>query len=116
MSEATPATVSEALLVSTTTETVEAATHLAQQLVERELAACVQIVSPIKSVYRWQGKVEMADEVLILIKTTAVAYAALETAIKELHSYQTPEIIAVPITLGSAEYLSWLQAGVKSAN
>ena len=114
MSETNPASVPAALLVITTTETAEAAQQLAQQLVERELAACVQIVSPLTSVYRWQGNVETAAEVLVLIKTTVAAYAALEVAIKQLHSYQIPEVIAVPITAGSAEYLTWLQNGVKS--
>jgi len=114
MSEISPATVPAALLVMTTTETVEAANQLAQQLVERELAACVQIVTPMTSVYRWQGKIETAAEVLVLIKTTPAIYVALEAALKQLHSYQTPEVIAVPITAGSAEYLTWLQYGVKS--
>lgn len=114
MSEIDLTSVPAALLVITTTETAEAATRLAQQLVERELAACVQIVAPMTSVYRWQGKVETTAEVLVLIKTTAAAYAALELAIKQLHSYETPEVIALPINTGSAEYLTWLQSGVKS--
>ena len=114
MSKINPASVPAALLVITTTATAEAAQQLAQQLVERELAACVQIVSPLTSVYRWQGKVEIAAEVLVLIKTTAAAYAALESAIKQLHSYQTPEVVAIPITAGSTDYLTWLQTGVKS--
>jgi periplasmic divalent cation tolerance protein len=102
----------DALVVITTTETQQAAEQLAHLLVESQLAACVQLVAPLTSVYRWEGKVETAREVLLLIKTTRTAYAALETAIKQTHSYQTPEIIALPVTTGAAAYLAWLQAAV----
>lgn len=87
---------------------------MASLLVERELAACVQILPPITSIYRWQGKVEKAAEVLLFIKTTREAYAALETAIRENHSYETPEIIALPVESGSSSYLNWLHASIKS--
>ncbi len=103
----------DALVVLTTTETLEDATRLAQLLVERELAACVQVLPQITSVYRWQGGVEQSAETLLLIKTVRAAYPQLESAIKENHSYQTPEIIALPIEAGSNEYLSWLSASVK---
>jgi periplasmic divalent cation tolerance protein len=105
---------SEALVVLTTTETFAEAERLARELVNRELTACVQILPPMTSVYRWQGKVEQTNETLLLIKTTNAAYAKLEAAIRELHSYQTPEIMALPVTAGSADYLSWLQAAVSS--
>lgn len=101
-------------MVMTTAATTAAANQLAQQLVEAELAACVQIISPITSVYRWQGKVETSAEALLLIKTTPAAYDDLEEAIKELHSYQTPEVIALPVTAGSVDYLTWVQTSVKN--
>jgi periplasmic divalent cation tolerance protein len=76
--------------------------------VEQKLAACVQITAPIASTYRWKGKVETVCEWHCLIKTREELYSKVETAIKKLHSYETPEIIAVPIIKGSSEYLSWL--------
>lgn len=94
--------------VTTTTETREQAQTIARHLVEEKLAACVQIVEPITSIYRWKGKVEEAREWLCLIKTRDDLYDQVEKAIKKLHSYETPEIIAVPITKGSKEYLNWL--------
>jgi periplasmic divalent cation tolerance protein len=104
----------EALVVLTTVEKIEDGERLAGLLIERELAACVQILPPMISIYRWQGAVERSSEVLLLIKTTCSAYPRLETTIKENHPYQTPEIIALPIEAGSAEYLSWLAALVKT--
>ena len=105
---------SEALVVITTTETFAEAERLAHQLVERELAACVQILPHMTAVYRWQGKIEHANEALLLIKTTSAAYPKLEQAIRELHSYQTPEIMALPVAAVSADYLAWIQAAVPS--
>jgi periplasmic divalent cation tolerance protein len=104
----------EALVVLTTVEKMEDGERLAGLLIESELAACVQILPPMTSIYRWQGAVERASEVLLLIKTTRAAYPRLETTIKENHPYQTPEIIALPIEAGSAEYLGWLGALVKT--
>jgi periplasmic divalent cation tolerance protein len=94
--------------ISTTTETKEQAQKIAQYLVEQKLAACVQITGPIESTYRWKGKVENAQEWLCLIKTRDSLFKKVETAIKKLHPYETPEIIAVPINKGSKEYLNWL--------
>lgn len=105
----------DALVVITTTETQKQAERLAALLVERELAACVQVLPQITSVYRWQGKVEQAGEFLLLIKTARAAYARLETAIKENHSYETPEIIALPVEAGSDQYLNWLKDSIKLA-
>ena len=96
--------------VSTTTETKEQAKKIADFLVETKLAACVQILGPIESTYRWKGKVETATEWLCLIKTQEDFYTEVESAIKEMHSYETPEIIAVPIVKGSKEYLNWIDA------
>jgi periplasmic divalent cation tolerance protein len=73
-----------------------------------KLAACVQITGPITSIYRWKGKVENVQEWLCMIKTREELFDKVETAIKKLHSYETPEIVAVPIVKGSKEYLTWI--------
>ena len=82
--------------------------RLARALVEERLAACVNRAAPIQSVYRWQGKVEQSEEELLIIKTRKSLFAALETRIRELHSYSVPEIIALPIVDGSEGYQRWL--------
>ncbi|HZR32618.1 MAG TPA: divalent-cation tolerance protein CutA [Terriglobales bacterium] len=88
------------------------AEKIAQALVERGIAACVNVV-PVHSVYRWQGKVESAAEFLLIIKTTAARYAQVETAIRELHSYDLPESVQIPIEAGSDKYLEWIADSVK---
>ncbi len=98
----------EYIQVSTTTEKKEDAERIAKALVEKRLAACIQILGPIVSTYWWKGNVETAGEWLCFIKTKRALYDKLEKAIKEIHSYETPEIIAVPIARGSKEYLGWL--------
>jgi periplasmic divalent cation tolerance protein len=82
--------------------------RIATALVERGLAGCVQIVGPVQSIYRWQGRIEQAEERLLLIKTTEHQFSMLESLVRELHSYECPEIIATPITDGSMNYLRWL--------
>lgn len=99
----------EAIQVFTTTESKEEALAIGRALVERRLAACVQVVGPISSIYWWEGEVEAAEEFLCLIKTSSAAYDELEAAVKEVHPYDTPEILAVPVTAGNADYLRWLQ-------
>jgi periplasmic divalent cation tolerance protein len=94
--------------ISTTTETKEQAQTIAQHLVEAKLAACVQITGPTTSIYRWKGKVENAQEWLCLIKTRDDLFKKVEAAIKKLHPYETPEIIAMPIVKGSKEYMKWI--------
>ena len=91
-----------------TTETKEQAQGIARHLVDTKLAACVQITGAIESTYRWKGKVEIAREYSCLIKTREDLFPKVEAAIKKLHSYETPEIIAVPIVRGSTEYMTWL--------
>lgn len=98
----------DAYQVTTTVPSREDAERIAAALVERRLAACVQIIGPIRSVYRWQGQIEQADEWLCVVKTTSETYPAVETAIRELHSYECPEVIATPVTHGSPDYLRWL--------
>jgi periplasmic divalent cation tolerance protein len=97
------------LQITTTTDSGPAAERIANELVTRRLAGCVQILGPMQSVYRWQEKVERAEEWLLLIKTSHDRYEAVETAIRELHTYECPEIIATPITAGSTAYLAWLE-------
>jgi periplasmic divalent cation tolerance protein len=98
--------------VLTTAGSEEESRRIAELLVERRLAACVQVVGPVVSRYRWQGEIEVAREWQCLVKTTKAAYAALEAAIREVHSYDEPEIIATPIVAGSAGYLAWVAAEV----
>lgn len=98
----------ETLLVITNLPDAYSAHALAGALVEARLAACVNILAPCRSVYRWQGRTEHAEEVPVLIKTTAARYAALEAAIRARHPYELPEIIAVPIDRGLPEYLAWV--------
>ncbi|PYS82774.1 MAG: divalent-cation tolerance protein CutA, partial [Acidobacteria bacterium] len=89
------------------------ANQIAEMLVSARLAACVQILPEIESVYRWQGEVKREKEILILATTVASRFADLETKVRTLHSYETPEIIAVPITASSAPYLEWLIAELR---
>jgi periplasmic divalent cation tolerance protein len=104
------------LLVLTNLPDQPAAEVLARALVEARLAACVTILAPCRSVYRWQGAVETAGEVPLLIKTTATGYPALAAAICAQHPYELPEIIAVPITEGLPEYLAWVAAETRSTD
>jgi len=98
------------ILVTAGSET-EAET-IAWALVEEQLAACVNIVSPLRSIYRWEGKIADDREWLLVIKTGAERFSAIEARVKALHSYQTPEVIAVPIVQGSDAYLQWLAENV----
>ena len=100
----------DALLVITNLPDVESARALATQLVEQRLAACVNILAPCHSLYRWEGKLEEAEEVPLLIKTSAARYAALEEAIRAYHPYELPEIVAVRIEKGLPDYLAWVAA------
>jgi periplasmic divalent cation tolerance protein len=97
-----------AVVVVLTAASGEEAARLAEMLVGARLAACVQILPEMESVYRWQGEVRREAEVLLLAKTTAGRFPALEREVRALHSYETPEIIALPITAASAPYLEWL--------
>jgi periplasmic divalent cation tolerance protein len=96
-------------LVFTTTGSEAEAQKIARALVERRLAACVNIIPRIKSIYRWEKKVEEAEEWLLVIKTTDAKFGRVRDAIAELHSYELPECICVEIEDGSAEYLKWIQ-------
>ncbi|MDD5448170.1 MAG: divalent-cation tolerance protein CutA [Actinomycetota bacterium] len=98
--------------ISTTTNNRDEANKIARLLVEQKLAACVQIVGPIKSIYRWEGKVEEAEEWLLIVKSKEALFERVKKLIKENHSYDVPEILLVPITGGSQDYLEWLESNL----
>ncbi|MBN1835558.1 MAG: divalent-cation tolerance protein CutA [Spirochaetales bacterium] len=97
------------IVATTTTPTRRDAELLARTLVERRLAACVQIVDPIRSVYRWDGAIHDEPEVLLIIKSLEALLPAVEAVLKELHPYEVPELIAVPAASGSSAYLRWIE-------
>ena len=100
----------EHLLVLSSCPDAASAQVLTKALLSERLAACVNRLPGIKSMYRWQNQVERDDEVLLMIKTRAALYPQLEALIKDMHPYELPEIIAIPISQGSAEYLAWIDA------
>ena len=102
------------LLVLTNLPDRAAAERLADALIEKRVAACVNILAPCRSVYRWKGAVQHEEEHPVLIKTTAERYPALEAAIRAAHPYELPEIIAVPIERGLPAYLAWVDAETKA--
>jgi len=104
---------SEELIVFVTVPSRADGERIAAAVVGEQLAACVNILGPIRSIYRWQGEICRDDEHLLLIKSTRAAYAALEARVKALHTYETPEVIAVPVELGSSEYLQWLRGALE---
>jgi periplasmic divalent cation tolerance protein len=103
---------SEPIVVLMTAANREEAGRIAELLVGARLAACVQIISEIQSVYRWQGEVARENEVMLLAKTTLDRFDELDFAVRESHSYETPEIVALPVTAISEPYLAWLQEEV----
>jgi len=100
-------------IVLSTAGSEDEARNIARHLVERQLAACVNIVPQIESIYRWKGKVESSQEWLLLIKTTAERFPAVRDTLRELHSYELPECIALNVEDGAAEYLEWIERSVK---
>jgi periplasmic divalent cation tolerance protein len=103
----------EPIVVLMTAANGEEAARLADLLIGAHLAACVQILPEMESVYRWQGKIERQSEVLLLAKTVLSKFEDLEREVRALHSYDTPEIIALPVVAGSSPYLEWLTASLK---
>jgi periplasmic divalent cation tolerance protein len=99
-------------VVLTTTPSEEEARKIARALVGERLAACVNIIPKVESIYRWQDKVEEAREYLLLIKTTESAFALLQEKLKQLHSYELPECVALAMTAGSPSYLKWIDDSV----
>ena len=106
---------SQALLVVTNCPDDAVADRIALALVENRLAACVNRLVSVESIYRWEGRVERATEVTLLVKSTRERYGELEQAIRQLHPYDVPEIIAVPIELGHAAYLRWISEQTRPA-
>jgi len=104
---------SEAIIVFMTAANVEEARRIAEHLVNARLAACVQILPEIESIYRWKNELQRENEVLLLAKTTAGHFAELEKEVRALHSYETPEIVAVEVSQVSAPYRQWLLDEVK---
>ena len=105
---------SDVIVVLMTASGADEARRIAQQLVESRLAACVQILPEIESVYRWHGAIQRDKEVLLLMKTTADNFAALEKSVRAIHSYDTPEIVAVPASGVSEPYRAWLIENVSA--
>ena len=99
-----------ALLVLTNCPDQSVAEKIAQAALEQHLAACINLLAPCQSIYRWQGQIESSMEIPLLIKTTTACYPALEALIKQLHPYEIPEIIALPIAQGLPDYLDWINA------
>ncbi len=96
--------------VHSTTDSREEADKICAAVVEARLAACAQVTGPIRSTYWWQGKIERADEYFLMMKTTRDRFEALAALIRENHSYETPDIVAVPILEGTEDYLAWISA------
>src|SRR6202050_4189764 len=102
------------LVALVTCGSAKEARKIARAVVEQRMAACANIVtSPVQSVYRWKGRVESAKEFLLIIKTTQGRFAELKAAVKRLHSYDVPEIIALPVAAGAIDYLNWISESVK---
>src|SRR2546423_13908620 len=103
----------DVIVVFMTTANADEARRVASHLVETRLAACVQILPEIESIYRWHEEVQRENEVLILAKTTAAKFHDLEKAVREIHSYETPEIVAIPVSAVSEPYREWLVKNVR---
>jgi periplasmic divalent cation tolerance protein len=99
-------------IVLVTCASIAEARSIGRSVVEKKLAACANIVPRVESIYRWKGKVERAQEVLVVMKTTAKRLSELEREVKRAHSYEVPEFIVLPVVAGSHEYLQWLGESV----
>ena len=102
-------TANDEIVVLVTVPSAEEGGRIAEAIVGERLAACVNIVGPIRSVYRWEGKIARDEEHLLIVKTTGARYVALEARLLELHPYDVPEVVALPIRAGSAAYLAWIR-------
>jgi periplasmic divalent cation tolerance protein len=100
------------VIVFCTCNNEQEALNLANAVVEKRLAACVNVLPPIQSIYRWEGKVQIGSEYLLLIKTTDERFGALRDAITEIHSYEVPEVVAVKVFDGTEKYLAWIRESV----
>lgn len=105
-------TTSSARIVLTTAANSDDANRLARTLVEEQLVACATLIPAVESIYRWKGKIETSAETMLLLKTGAGQLPALEARLHQLHSYETPEFLVLPIEAGSHAYLAWMSAGL----
>ena len=110
-----PSTTPRARIVLTTADNPKEASQLARTLVEEGLAACATLIPAVQSIYRWEGQIQLATETMVLLKTGPEQLAALEARLLELHSYQTPEFLVLPVEAGSRSYLKWLHASLRRA-
>ena len=97
-----------AIIVVTQVPDRAVAMDLARTLLERRLAACVNVGAPVESIYHWRGRIETGEEIPVLIKTRSVLYSDVEAAVRKIHPYDTPEIIAIPVVDGDARHLAWI--------
>jgi periplasmic divalent cation tolerance protein len=104
------------LQITTTIDSEQAAERLATALVERRLAACVQIVGPVRSTFRWEGKIEISPEWMCIIKTPSDRADDVQSAIRELHGYDVPEILVTPVIGGNRAYLDWVHSETRAAD
>jgi periplasmic divalent cation tolerance protein len=100
-------------LILSTASSKDEAQHIARALVEQKLVACVNIVGPVESVYRWKGEVENAQEFLLMMKTDSERFERVRDAVKSLHSYEVPEVIQLPVENGLPAYLQWISASIE---
>jgi periplasmic divalent cation tolerance protein len=101
------------IIVFVTTSNKEEAEHISRKLLEDKLIACANIVGPVVSHFHWEGRVDRAEEFLVLMKSRLDLFEALSTRVKALHSYEVPEVLALPVVAGSAAYLNWLAVSLK---
>jgi periplasmic divalent cation tolerance protein len=108
-----PLNPTDSIVVLVTVGSPEEGERIATALVDQHLAACVNVVGPVRSIYRWEGTVQRDQEWLLIIKTRGALFARLDQQVRALHSYQTPEVIALPVTTGSEAYLAWVRLETK---
>src|ERR1700752_3845561 len=104
----------QVFVILVTVANQEEAVRIGERVVNAKLAACVNVIPGIQSLYRWKGKVVKAEEVLLILKSTKPRYSALEKTIKSMHTYETPEIIALPVKVGLDRYLGWVRSETRS--
>ncbi len=106
---------SSARIVLTTAANLEEANRLGRALVEERLAACATLIPAVESIYTWKGALETASEAMLMLKTGSEQIAALETRLRQLHRYETPEFLVLPVEAGSHDYLAWMLGGLRGA-
>ena len=107
---------SSARIVLTTASNPDEANHLGRTLVEERLAVCATLIPAVESIYRWKGKLETSSETLLMLKTGSEQIAALDARLHQLHSYETPEFLVLPVEAGSHAYLEWMFSGLTSGH